>query len=126
MAKGQRKKEYKVRAVKLAREIGAGKAAKELGFPTALYGRMKAARERRGRLNLGAGTHTPDSAMSLAEERRYCASRSRDRKKDPAVERRKRVFGGSQRFFRRQPLEVSPQQKSANRTETMLKICRIS
>ena len=53
--------------MKLAREIGAGKAAKELGIPTdTLYGRMRAARE--GRLDLGAGTHTPDPAMRLAEE----------------------------------------------------------
>ena len=69
MAKEQRKyeKDYKVQAVKLAREIGSGKAAKELGVPAdTLYGWMKAARE--GRLDIGAGTHTPDSAMSLAEE----------------------------------------------------------
>lgn len=35
MAQEQRKyeKEYKVQAVKLAKEIGAGKAAKELGIP---------------------------------------------------------------------------------------------
>ena len=69
MAKEQRKyeKEYKVQAVKLAREIGSGKAAKELGVPAdTLYGWMKAARE--GRLDIGAGAHTPDSAMSLAEE----------------------------------------------------------
>ena len=35
MAQGQRKyeKEYKVQAVKLAKESGAGKAAKELGIP---------------------------------------------------------------------------------------------
>ena len=52
--------------MKLAREIGAGKSAKELWVPTdTLYGRMKEARE--GRLHLGAGTHTPDSAISLAE-----------------------------------------------------------
>lgn len=41
MAQEQRKyeKEYKVQAVKLAKEIGAGKAAKELGIPVdTLYG----------------------------------------------------------------------------------------
>ncbi len=53
--------------MKLAREIGAGKAAKELWVPTdTLYGRMRAVRE--GRLDLGAGTHIPDPAMRLAEE----------------------------------------------------------
>ena len=42
MAQKQRKydKEYKVQAVKLAKEIGAGKAAKELGIPVdTLYGK---------------------------------------------------------------------------------------
>jgi transposase len=54
MAQGQRKygKEYKVQAVKLAKEIGARKAAKELGIPVdTLYGWQKAVRE--GRLDAG-------------------------------------------------------------------------
>ena len=60
-------KEYKVQAVKLAKEIGAGKAAKELGIPVdTLYGWQKAVRE--GRLDAGPGSHTPGKAMSLAEE----------------------------------------------------------
>ena len=69
MAQEQRKyeKEYKVQAVKLAKEIGAGKAAKELGIPVdTLYGWQKAVRE--GRLDAGPGSHTPGTAMSLAEE----------------------------------------------------------
>ncbi len=60
-------KEYKVQAVKLAREIGSAKAAKELGIPTnTMYGWMRAQRE--GRIDLGSGTQTPQRAMSLAEE----------------------------------------------------------
>ena len=69
MGQGQRKheKEYKVQAVKLAQEIGAGKAAKKLGIPVdTLYGWQKAIRE--GRLDAGPGSHTPGTAMSLAEE----------------------------------------------------------
>ncbi len=69
MGKQQQKyeKEYKVEAVKLAKEIGERKAARELGVPeNTLYGWMKAARE--GRLDMGAGSYTPNSAMSLAEE----------------------------------------------------------
>ena len=67
MAQEQRKyeKEHKVQAVKLAKEIGAGKAAKELGIPVdTLYGWQKAVRE--GRLD--AGSRGPVEAMSLAEE----------------------------------------------------------
>ena len=69
MAQEQRKyeKEYKVQAVKLAKEIGAGKAAKELGIPVdTLYGWQKAVRE--GRLDAGPGSRGPGEAMSLAEE----------------------------------------------------------
>ena len=69
MAQEQRKyeKEYKVQAVKLAKEIGAVKAAKELGIPVdTLYGWQKAVRD--GRLDTGPGSHTPGTAMSLAEE----------------------------------------------------------
>ena len=66
---GQRKyeKEYKAEAVKLAKEIGAGQAAKELGVPVdTLYGWQKAVRE--GRLDAGPGSRTPETALSLAEE----------------------------------------------------------
>lgn len=69
MAKKQRKydMEYKIQAVKLAKELGGAKAAKELGIPeNTMYAWTKAARE--GRLDIGSGSHTPQTAMSLAEE----------------------------------------------------------
>ena len=60
-------KEYKIQAVKLAKEIGSSKAADELGIPkNTLYGWMRA--QRQGMLDLGAGTQTPQTAMSLTEE----------------------------------------------------------
>ncbi len=60
-------KEYKIQAVKLGREIGFGKAARELGINTdTLYGWNKAVRE--GRLDMGPGAQTPESAMNLTEE----------------------------------------------------------
>lgn len=60
-------KEYKVQAVKLGREIGFSKAAEELGIPTdTIYGWNKAAKA--GRLDLGPGQHTPQTARMLAEE----------------------------------------------------------
>ena len=59
--------EYKVQAVKLAREIGQAKAAKELGVPkNTMYGWVRA--NRLGNLDLGAGSQTPQSAMTLNEE----------------------------------------------------------
>lgn len=69
MGKTQRsyEKEYKEQAVKLAKEIGTDKAARELGVPkSTLSGWLTAVRE--GRLDAGPGGHTPSSAMSLAEE----------------------------------------------------------
>lgn len=69
MGKRQRnhEKEYKEQAIKLAREIGTDKAARELGMPKGtLSGWLKAVRE--GRLDAGSGMHTPGTAMSLAEE----------------------------------------------------------
>ena len=48
--------EYKVQAIKLAREIGSAKAAAELGVPkNTMYGWMRAVRE--GRLDIGKGAH---------------------------------------------------------------------
>jgi len=61
--------EYKVQAVKLAKEIGQAKAAKELRFPkNTMYGWVRANRNRLGRLDLVAGSQTPQSAMTLNEE----------------------------------------------------------
>jgi len=69
MAKKQRKydMEYKIKAVKSAKEPSGAKAAAGLGIPeNTMYAWTKAARE--GRLNVGSGSHTPETAMNLAEE----------------------------------------------------------
>lgn len=69
MARNQRNydKEYKIQAVKLAQEIGGAKAAKELGVPEGtIHTWLKRARD--GGIDIGEGAHTPESAMSLAEE----------------------------------------------------------
>ena len=58
--------EYKVQAVKLAKEIGQAKAAKELGVPRNTC--MDVHANRLGNLDLGAGSQTPQSAMTLNEE----------------------------------------------------------
>ena len=69
MVKKQRKydMEFKIQAVKLAKELGGAKAASELGIPeNTMYAWTKASRE--GRLDADPGSHTPQTAMSLAEE----------------------------------------------------------
>ena len=56
-----------MQAVKLSNEIGSSKAATELGIPVdTLYRWVRAAKE--GRLDIGGGTHIPQTAMSLTEE----------------------------------------------------------
>lgn len=58
--------EYKLQAVKLAKEIGGGKAARELGISSnTLYGWMRKART--GHL-AQQGTIEPEAAMSLVDE----------------------------------------------------------
>ena len=69
--------EYKVQAVKLAKEIGGAKAAKELGIPEGtIHTWLKAVRS--GSLDIGEGSHTPSSAMSLAEEITMLRKRVKD------------------------------------------------
>ena len=59
--------EYKIQAVKLAKEIGQAKAATELGIPrSTVYTWIRMVRL--GQLDLGEGMHTPKSAMTLNEE----------------------------------------------------------
>ncbi len=59
--------EYKIQAVKLGREIGFNKAARDLGISSdMLYRWNKAARA--GRLDLGSGAQTPEDVKSLSEE----------------------------------------------------------
>ena len=83
MAKKQRKydMEYKIQAVKLAKELGGAKAAAELGIPeNTIYAWTKAARE--GRLNVGSGSHTPETAMNLAEEPALLRRQVREQEKE--------------------------------------------
>ena len=103
--------EYKVQAVKLVKETSGAEAAKELGIPEGtIHTWLKAART--GRLDIGESSHTPASAISLSEEITMLRKRMKEQdKENPLSEGRKRVSGGSQRFFRRQPSEASKNQR---------------
>ena len=73
--------EYKVQAVKLAKEIGGAKAAKELGIPEGtIHTWLKAVRA--GKLDIGEGSHTPTSAMSLSEEITMLRKRVKEQDKE--------------------------------------------
>ena len=59
--------EYKVQAVRPAKETGQAEAAGEPGVPkNTMYGRVRAGRP--GSPGPGAGSQTPQSAMTLNEE----------------------------------------------------------
>ena len=70
-----------VDSIKLAKEIGGAKAAKELGIPEGtIHTWLKAVRT--GQLDIGEGAHTPESAMSLAEELTMLRKRVKDQDKE--------------------------------------------
>ena len=76
-------KEFKIQAVKLGREIGFSKAAKELGGNIdTLYGWNKRAKD--ARLDLGPGAQTPDTAMSLTQEAQQLRQQNRRQAKEIA------------------------------------------
>jgi len=83
MAKKQRKydMEYKIKAVKLAKEPGGAKAAAELGIPeNTIYAWTKAAGE--GRLDNGTGSHTLQTAMGPAEGLTLLRKQAREQEKE--------------------------------------------
>ena len=102
--------EYKVQAVKLAKEIGQAKAAKELGVPkNTMYGWVRASRL--GNLDLGAGSQTPQSAMTLNEELIQLRQQVKEQEKENPPFEKKRFSEGSKRFFRCKPSEVSKNER---------------
>ena len=69
MARNQRHydKEYKIQSIKLAKEIGTNKAARELGIaPSTLNTWVKSSKN--GSIDARPGMQTPQSAMTLSEE----------------------------------------------------------
>jgi transposase len=59
--------EYKAEAVKLALKIGNGQASAELGVPASTLSHWSRA-AKRGAIDTGVGTQTPQSAMTQAAE----------------------------------------------------------
>lgn len=78
--------EYKIQAVKLAKEIGTTKASSELGIPKGtLYGWLCSANK--GNIDLGVGEQTPESGLTLAAEIQKL--RAEMKKKDKEIARLK-------------------------------------
>lgn len=76
-------KEFKIQAVKLGRECGFSKAAKELGISVdTLYGWNKCAKN--ATLDLGPNSLTPDTTVSLNEEVQQLRQQNREQAKEIA------------------------------------------
>lgn len=98
MAREQRSydHEFKIRAVKQAREIGTEKAASKLGVPKGtLSGWLKAVRE--GRLDAGPGMYAPETVPRLEREVSELRRRSEEleREKQRLLEEKARLSGVS-------------------------------
>lgn len=73
--------EYKIQAVKLARELGGAKVAAELGIPeNTMYAWTKAVWE--GRLDVGSGSRTPQTTMTFAEEVQMLRRQNKEQEKE--------------------------------------------
>lgn len=74
-------KEYKIQALKLVKEVGGARTAQELGIPEGtIYTWMK--EERKGNLDIGSGSRTPENSLSLAEELTLARKQIKDQEKE--------------------------------------------
>jgi transposase len=91
--------EFKVQAVRLAQEIGSGRACEELGVPKGTMSSwMRLLRQ--GEIDLGAGSQTPESGLSLAAELRACRETIKQQEKEIARLRKENEFlDEASRFF---------------------------
>ena len=83
MAKNQRNydQEFKTQAVKLGKEIGGAKAARELGIPAnTIYGWSRAVRM--GELDAGEGAHEPHEALTLNQELIMLRKQNKEQEKE--------------------------------------------
>ena len=91
--------EYKVQAIKLAEKIGPVKAAGELGVPkNTLYGWIRKAKL--GYIDLGKGSQTPESAMSLVDELNALRKKNKELEKaNKRLQEEKEVLAEATAFF---------------------------
>ncbi|MCL2298726.1 MAG: transposase [Firmicutes bacterium] len=83
--------EFKVQAVKLAQEIGNGRASIELGVPPSTLSHWTG-EARRGEIDLGPGSRTPESGLSPAAELRSCRETIKQQEKEIARLRKENEF----------------------------------
>ena len=73
--------EYKVQAVRLAKNLGSAKAAEELQIPVnTLYGWIQ--KVKTAELDIGCGERSPEEALSIAKENQQLKKRIKALKKE--------------------------------------------
>jgi transposase len=91
--------EYKAEAVKLVQKIGNGQASIELGIPPSTLSHWVSA-ARIGTIDTGAGTQTPEGAMTQAAEiQRLRAENKALSKKNRELERTNALLDEAAAFF---------------------------
>ena len=95
----QYENEYKVQAVKLAKKIGAVKAANELQIPVnTLYGWIR--KVKIGSLDIGCGGRSSEESLNIAEENQQLRKRIKAlEKENKRLSEMNEFFGGCSGFF---------------------------
>lgn len=95
----QYSEEYKKEAVKLAKEIGNKAAADELGIPKGTIGTW-VSKAKSGEIDTGAGTHTPEESLSLAQQLKEANKRIKElEKKNRQLEELNEFLEEASAFF---------------------------
>ena len=107
----QYENEYKVQAVKLAKKIGAVKAANELQIPVnTLYGWIR--KVKIGSLDIGCGERSPEESLNIVEENQQLRKRIKAlEKENKRLSEMNAFLEDAAAFFRCQPSEIGKEQR---------------
>ena len=103
--------DFKVQAVKLAKEIGTEKAAKELNVPSnTLYGWVNKAKV--GGLDISLGERNPEDALNIAQENQQLKKKTNAMEKEiKRLNEMNEFLEDAAAFFRSEPSEVGKEQR---------------
>lgn len=91
--------EFKKQAIQLAKEIGTNSAAKELGVPKGTIGGW-VYKARKGEIDAGAGTRTPEESLSLVQQLQNANKRIKElEKKNRQLEELNEFLEEASAFF---------------------------
>ena len=101
--------EFKVQALKLAKEIGNNEAARELGIPKGTLSTWKH-KARQGEIDTGIGTRSPEESLNIAQQLQEANKRIKElEKKNRELEELNEFLAEASAFF------AASRQKSGKR-----------